>query len=182
MKTLSKIMSVLLVAVMLFSVTSCSGRVSKVDEDDLMEALEDYYGWEKNEEYRENNHYIATGANLDDINDPHLYEDVYLLFGSEFITDDDKFGTYAVVSYICFNDNEDAEEYFLTYYDAVAKVDKKMEKKYKKHKYGYFIEQDDEDYFIAYYYAEDMVMSISSSDEEGIKATKKLLKFLRLPR
>ena len=181
MKSLSKIMSVLLVVVMLFSVTSCSKKVSKIDEDDLMEAFEKFYGWEEGEDYREVNHYNASAANLDDYNNPHLYEDVYLLFGSEFLSDDDKFGDYALVAYICFNDDDDAEEYFLTYYNSVTKVDKKTEKKYKKHKYGYFIEQDDEDYFIAYYYADDMVISATSSDKEGIKATKKLLKFLRLP-
>ena len=179
MKTMKKVLSAVLIGTMLLSVTSCASKFKKIDDDDLMDAFEDVFDWEEGADYRENKDYEVWGTNFDDVEDPYIYDDCYYLQGAEFNEED--YMTYAYFAYIVFDEPKDADEYFTLYYDVWAKGEKDVESAYHKGSWGYYIETNEKDCFIAKYYIDDMVLEVSSFDEDGVAKTKELLKSFGYP-
>ena len=178
MKVMNKVLAVTMIGAMLFSVTSCAKKFKKIDDDDLIDAFEDIFDWEEGYDYRESKDYDLWGTNFEDVDDPYIY-DVKYVQGAEFNEED--YMTYAYVAYAEFEDKEEAEEYFLLYYDVWAKDKKDVEQAYHKGDWGYFIESNEKDHFSAYYFVEDTVVEVSSFDEEGVKQLKQLLKSFGYP-
>lgn len=173
MKNFKKIMAGALMLSMLFSFTACGKKIEKIDDGDLTDAMEDELGWDEDDEYREHKDYEIWGTNFDDVDDPYIYDLDSHIQGM----DDSLF-----ISYSIFDDEEEAEEYFLLYYDVWAKDNKEVPSKYSKNNYGYFIEYvKQDDAFHAYYYAEDMVLEVAAYEKDDVKDLVKFLKAIGYP-
>ena len=179
MKTMKKVVSAVLIGTMLISVTSCSKKFKKIDDDDLEDAFEDIFDWDEGEDYRELKDYELWATNFDDTDEPFIYDDVYYIQGAEFNEDD--WMTHAYIAYSVFEEKDEADEYFVNYYNVWAKDRKDVESAYHKGSWGYYIEANEKDHFSAMYYIDDMVLEVSSYDEDGVKQVKEFLKSFGYP-
>ena len=177
MKIFRKVLSAALVATMLFSLTACGKKVVKIDEDDFVDALEDNIEWEERQQYVYIEDTTVYATNFEDPDDSFDYDaDVYISGMDHGETD---YSVYC--QYIIFDDEDDANEYFANYYEAMAEDNDDASKKYKEGESGYFIDINVEDGFHGVYYAEDMVFELRAYNEESVKAVKTMLKDFDLP-
>ena len=111
------------------------------------------------------------------------YEEAYAEYKKSYSHNPNDLSLLAQLGHIStiLNKKEEAEEYFLLYYDVWAKDKKDVEQAYYKGDWGYFIETNEKDKFSAYYFVEDTVVEVSSYDEEGVKQLKELLKSFGYP-
>lgn len=157
MKRTVKIMAAFLTLSMAFSLCSCGKSIKKIDEDDFADALEDELDWEEDEDFRIHEEYEVYAVNFEDADDPYYYDTDTFIQGAE---DDDE-GILLFIQYNLFEDEDDAEEFFLDYYDEYVGNDSSRPHAHSGNS-GYFIDTSSDTRFSAYYYAEDMVIYVSS--------------------
>ena len=176
MKKMRMIVAVTLASATLFSMTGCVKKIEKIDEDDLMDAFEDYFDWEEQADYRELENYEVRATNFGNADRPFIYDADYYLQGCGYNDE----GVSAYVSYIIFEDEEDADEYFENYFATYAEDKKDVSQSYREGDWGFFI-PDNDNMFRAFYFVDDMVMEVSAYDDDGIETLKDMLKNFGYP-
>lgn len=162
MKNIKKIVTSLLAMSMIFTFVACGNKVGEIDEDDFMDALEEYLDWEEDEDYFE----------YEDIDNPESYKlDCYVYGNSKNIE----------ITYGIFSDEDDAEEYFADRYRGNPPYGGSSVKHYSEGEYGYYIVNMQDTDFEARYYYGDMIIEVHASGEDNVAAVKKLLKSFKLP-
>ena len=176
MRKIINFVAVILVAVSLLPLTSCGKKIHKVSEDDLIDRMEDIFDWAENTDYLKSEDCEFLVTNFDDKNNPYVYEADYSIQGEEYNGE----WVYARVKYYILDDG-DAAATFDNYYKVYADGKKNIESGYSMGNYGYYIEIDNPDCFRAMYYADDMILEVTSCNKDGIELVKQFVKELGLP-
>lgn len=174
MNRIEKTVALLLIASMTVSITGCHKKFEKIDEDDIISALEDTLDLEEAEDGDGESDYYNI---MDNYPDRDSFIRAYMDSGDG---DDGS----VVITYIVYEDEDDAEEYFEYCYDVVTDNPIYKPKDYKEHyeegEWGYAVVEVG-DHFLAVYYVDDMVLEVSARSEEDVGYAKDFIRELGLP-
>ena len=171
MNKIKRAIALTMAAVMLMSITGCHKKIEKIDEEDVIAALEDVLGLEEGEDSDdETEHYTvvrnSTGRDY-----------------SIVVNVDREEGSYDI-EYIIYEDEDFAERHFEycyeCYTDASAYRDYEYNLYYKEGECGYIVEEYRE-VFLAAYYVDNMMISVSSHSVNDNGKIKEFLSELGLP-
>ena len=173
MKRFKKTIALVMTAAMLLSIAGCHKKIKKVDEDDVIAALEDVLDLEEAD---------------DSVYKTDYYDIMEDFPGREicirgYVDRNAGIDIGAVITYIVYEDEDDSEKYFEDYYDAFTNNDMFEDKYsgyYNEGEMGYIVIEVGE-FFNAAYYVDDMILEVSAHSEEDIEAAKKFIRELGLP-
>ncbi len=174
MNRIEKTVALLLIASMTVSITGCHKKIDKIDEDDVISALEDVLDLEEAD---------------DSDNETDYYNVVDNYPGREisirgYVDKDDNHDESIVITYIVYEDEDEPIEHFEYCYDAITHnaLYKKDDYSayYEEGEWGYAIVEVGE-YYTAVYFVDDTVLEVSARSEDDIGSAKDFIRELGLP-
>ncbi len=171
MNKIKRAIALTMEAVMLMSITGCHKKIEKIDEEDVIAALEDVLGLEEGEDSDdETDHYTVT----------HTYNgrDCSIV-----VNVDREEGSYDI-EYIIYEDEDFAQRHFEYYYEYYTdpaiyrEFDYLID--YKAGEWGYIV-KDLDGVLLAVYYVDDMMITVDSRSENNNEKVKVFLSELGLP-
>lgn len=174
MNRIEKTVALLLIASMTVSITGCHKKIDKIDEDDVISALEDVLDLEEAD---------------DSDNETDYYNVVDNYPGREisirgYVDKDDNHDESIVITYIVYEDEDEPIEHFEYCYDSIT--NNALYKKddysayYEEGEWGYAIVEVGE-YYTAVYFVDDTVLEVSARSEDDIASAKDFIRELGLP-
>ncbi len=169
MNRTKKTISLVMAAAMLVSVAGCHKKIDKIDEDDVISALEDVLDLEEAD---------------DSDNETDYYNVVDNYPGREISIRGYVDKNDVVITYIVYEDEDESIEHFEYCYDAIT-----HNALYKKDDYSAYYEEGEWGYAIvevgehytAVYFVDDTVLEVSARSEDDIASAKEFIRELGLP-
>lgn len=169
MNRIKKAISITMAAAMLVSVAGCHKKIDKIDEDDVISALEDVLDLEEAD---------------DSDNETDYYNVVDNYPGREISIRGYVDKNDVVITYIVYEDEDESIEHFEYCYDAIT-----HNALYKKDDYSAYYEEGEWGYAIvevgehytAVYFVDDTVLEVSARSEDDIASAKEFIRELGLP-
>ena len=174
MNRIEKTVALLLFASMTVSITGCHKKFEKIDEDEIISALEDVLDLEEAD---------------DSDNETDYYNVVDNYPGREisirgYVDKDDNYDKSIVITYIVYEDEDESVEHFEYCYDAVTHnalyIKDDYRAYYEEGEWGYTIVEAGE-YYTAVYFVDDTVLEVSARSEDDIGSAKDFIRELGLP-
>lgn len=170
MKRFKKTIALVMAAAMLVSIAGCHKKIKKVDEDAVIDALEDVLDLEEvplMESYDNSDYYYVVESDDGSLNvTGHVHND-----------DDPRAGTN--IMFHIQDDEDDAEDKFLEYYENYENMDPEI-MYYKEGEWGYII-MDRGSVFTAVYYIDDTLLWVHGGTEENAEYGREFIRELGLP-
>ena len=170
MKRFKKTIALVMAATMLITIAGCRRKIKKVDEDAVIDALEDVLDLEEVPlmESCENSDYYYVVE----------FDDGSLNVSGHVHNDDDPRAATNIMFHIK-DDEDDAEDKFLEYYENYENMDPDV-MYYKEGEWGYII-MDRGSVFIAVYYIDDTLLFVNGGSEENAEYGREFIRELGLP-
>ena len=174
MKRMKKTIALVMAAAMLVSIAGCHKKINKVDEDDVIAALEDVLDLEEADDSENESDYY-------NVVDNYPGREIFI---RGYVDKDDDHDESIVITYIVYEDEDEPIEHFEYCYDAVT-----HNALYKKDDYIAYYEEGELGYavvevgefFDAVYYVDDTVLEVSARSEDDIASAKEFIRELGLP-
>ena len=165
------IIAAILAPVFIFSITGCGKKIDPIENDDVIEALEDVLDMEKYEGYGDfpPRYYIETEDGevyLRDFDDPRA-PSVSLDVEYQLMTHTTGGSSTIEVNYIIFEDGDDAEAYYDSWYKSADNMhNKEFHHNRINGQCGYLIVKTDTFYNVVYFSDDTLLCAIARNADD----------------